>query len=192
MSPSSKQQATEEGIVILGAGVIGLSTAYYVALSLNEASLLPPSSSRVPVVVIEPSNDICPGASGEATGGLGDFGFSLQTSPLGRLSYSLHNGLASKYGGREKYGFSDLGVFRVSPKDFSGSPSPPDSWGPSAPLEKNISSLPTWIEPSEDWTVQLLAEKPHAAHLYVRRAMSFLEIANCFDEGTSSVLSIFT
>jgi hypothetical protein len=163
----SPTESRPESTVILAAGIIGLSTAYYLSAAMNE-TISPSSSGLQPaIVVIEPSHDICPGASGEATGGLGDVGFSTETSPLGSLSYSLHKELASKYGGREKYGFRDLSVFRVSPKSFTGSPSPPDSWGPSPPVEKNISNLPNWINPSEDWAVHSLADAPHAAHLYV-------------------------
>lgn len=166
LSSSPSTIPAPDTTVIIGAGVIGLSTAYYLALALNETtSYMPPS---VPdIVVIDSSHDICSGASGEATGGLGDFGFSSDTAPLGTLSYQLHKELASKYNGREKYKFSDLGILRVSPNNFTGKPSPPDTWGPSPPGDKTISDLPPWINPSNDWNVQSLAEAPHAAHLYV-------------------------
>ncbi|KAL3479804.1 FAD dependent oxidoreductase [Aspergillus californicus] len=167
-TPAQASEVQAEGTVILGAGVVGLSTAYYLALALNE------SAPRPPIVVIEPSQDVCPGASGEATGGLGDFGFSAQTSALGSLSYSLHQQLASTYQGRDRYGFSDLGVFRLSPKGFDGAYSPPDSWGPSPPVSKGLSDLPAWVHPSERWAVHLMAGAPHAAHLDPRRFCHFL------------------
>ena len=76
----------EESTVILGAGVIGLPTAYYLAFSPKDrdaASLsLPPQ-----IFVIEPSHGICSGASSGATGGVGDFGFSDIVLPLGSLSH---------------------------------------------------------------------------------------------------------
>ncbi|KAL4821138.1 FAD dependent oxidoreductase [Aspergillus spinulosporus] len=173
-SPATVQQAPKppaEGTVILGAGVIGLSTAYYLALALNETT-----TPKPPIVVIEPSHDVCPAASGEATGGLGDFGFSVQTSPLGSLSYSLHQALAAAYGGTEQYGFSDLAIYRLSPEGFKGNYSPPDSWGPSAPVRKSPGDLPPWVrvQPDEDWAVHLMAEAPHAAHLDPRRFCHFL------------------
>ncbi|KAJ5717571.1 hypothetical protein N7488_003217 [Penicillium malachiteum] len=156
--------------VILGASVIGLSTAYYLALSLkeNSAASLP---CRPKVVVVEPSHDICPGASGTATGGLGDFGFSNAVSLLGELSYSLHKDLALAYQGRKYWGFRDQDVYRVAPKNFKGDPSPPDSWGPVPPLETDLSSLPDWIKTSDDWSVQLLAPAPHSSHMYVTNIM---------------------
>ncbi|OAX81829.1 hypothetical protein ACJ72_03832 [Emergomyces africanus] len=173
ISSSPPAIPSPETTVIIGAGVIGLSTAYYLAHALNETvSYMPPS---VPdIVIIDSSHDICSGASGEATGGLGDFGFSSQTAPLGAFSYKLHKELASKHNGREVYKFSDLGIFRVSPKNFTGNPSPPDNWGPSAPVNKTTSDLPPWINPSNDWNVQSLAEAPRAAHLDPERFCRFL------------------
>lgn len=116
----------QDTTVILGAGIIGLSTAYYLALALKESSTasLP---CQPKVVVVEPSHDICPGASSGATGGLGDFGFSDAVSLLGDFSYSLHKDLALTYQGRKNWGFRDQNVFRVTPKDFKGDLSPPDS-----------------------------------------------------------------
>lgn len=152
--------------VILGAGVIGLSTAYYLALALKENTTA--SFPRRPkIVVVEPSHDICPGASGGATGGIGDFGFSDLVSPLGELSYSLHKDLALAYQGRKNWGFRDQNVFRVTPKNFTGDLLPPDSWGPVPPLQADLSTLPDWIKSSDDWSVQVLASMPHSSHMYV-------------------------
>ncbi|EER41015.1 predicted protein [Histoplasma capsulatum var. duboisii H88] len=72
--PSPSTTTSPETTVIIGAGVIALSTAYYLAQALNETtSYMPPSEPDV--VVIDSSDDICAGASGKATGGLGNFGF---------------------------------------------------------------------------------------------------------------------
>ncbi|KGO72764.1 FAD dependent oxidoreductase [Penicillium italicum] len=167
--------------VILGAGVIGLSTAYYLALSLKENGTcsLP---SRPKVIVVEPSHGICPGASGGATGGLGDFGFSEAVSPLGEFSYGLHKELASAYQGRKNWSFRDQNVFRVTPKNFKGDLLPPDSWAPVPPLETNLSSLPDWIKTSDHWSVQLLAPVPHSSHIDPARFCQFL-YKQCQDLG---------
>ncbi|PGH08512.1 hypothetical protein AJ80_07832 [Polytolypa hystricis UAMH7299] len=186
-----------EATVILGAGVIGLSTAYYLALALNETISPASSTLKPPIIVVDSSPDVCSGASGEATGGLGDFGFITETAPLGNLSYALHKGLTAKFNGTEKYQFSDLEVFRVSPKDFAGIPSPPDSWGPSRPVDKTISDLPPWIRALNDWKVQSLAAAPHAAHLgrlgffalSSHRRWSRYRNRNVFDNGVRSVKS---
>lgn len=154
-----------ESTVILGAGVIGLSTAYYLAMSLSgNYSTLP---SRYRILVIEPSHDICPGASGGATGGLGDFGFVETVAPLGNLSYQLHEDLASAYDGWRNWGYNDQSIYRVLSQNFSGDPFPSDSWGYAPPVATDPSSLPSWIRSPEDWSVHLLAQAPHVAHMYV-------------------------
>ncbi|KAG4427330.1 hypothetical protein IFR05_017188, partial [Cadophora sp. M221] len=58
----STPQDFSESTVILGAGVIGLSTAYYLALALNESlPQLSHPSKNPPIVVIDPSQEVCPG-----------------------------------------------------------------------------------------------------------------------------------
>ncbi|OJD24453.1 hypothetical protein ACJ73_04189 [Blastomyces percursus] len=150
LSSSPSQTPAPITTVIIGAGILGLSTAYYLAIALNETVSYMPPSSEPDIVVIDSSRDICSSASGEATGRLGDFGFRFETAPLGTLSYKLHKELALKYNGREIYNFRDLEIFRASPKDFAGNPSPLDTWDPSAPVNKPISDLPPWINPSKD------------------------------------------
>lgn len=149
--------------VVFGAGVIGLSTAYYLALAVQ-------NTAKAKIVVVEPSAHIAPAASGQATGGLGNFGFGPETAELGSLSYALFQDLAGK-AGREQFGFSDLSVYRTIPEDFAGTPNPPDSWGPAPPVEKPVSALPDWIQARGDWKVKQIAGFPHAAHLYVHQVV---------------------
>ncbi len=54
----------------------------------------------------------------------------------------------------------------MTPKDFTGNPSPPNIWSPGAPVQNEVSDLPNWLNGSEDWKVHSLAETPHAAHPY--------------------------
>jgi len=63
--------------VILGGGIIGLSTAYHLALALRD--------QNTPILVADPSSAICSGASGQCEGALGGFGFDKQVQPLGKL-----------------------------------------------------------------------------------------------------------
>ena len=49
--------------VIIGGGIIGLSSAYYLASDLNARS--PNSNSENNIVVVEASSTICAGASGQ-------------------------------------------------------------------------------------------------------------------------------
>ncbi|KAH7310953.1 hypothetical protein BKA65DRAFT_558782 [Rhexocercosporidium sp. MPI-PUGE-AT-0058] len=99
-----------------------------------------------------------------------------------------HEDLASKFGGSEKYGFSDLGIYRVSPKNFTGTPSPSNSWGPHPPFDREISDLPPWIKSSKDWKVVSLADAPNSAHLDPGRFYRFLR-ERCEDLGVKFILN---
>jgi FAD dependent oxidoreductase len=153
------------GTLILGAGVIGLSTAFHLASALQDANSSSRTTQASPIVVVESSKDVCPAASGQSCGGLGDFGFGPETAALGVLSYRLHQLWADSFNGRKEYDYTPLDILRVAPQDFTGTPSPRNSWGPAPPTEKPLSALPEWIKPGKNWSVELLADGSHAAHM---------------------------
>lgn len=82
--------------VILGAGIIGVSTAYY--LSQHQE----PST----IHLVEPSPELFSSASGYAGGFLAKDWFAPSLSALGALSFEEHRRLAEEHGGREKWGYS--------------------------------------------------------------------------------------
>ncbi len=77
--------------VILGTGVIGLSTA------LHLADHQPPSS----IHLVEPAPGLFSSASGYAGGFLAKDWFSDKSASLGALSFELHRRLAEQHNGRE-------------------------------------------------------------------------------------------
>jgi hypothetical protein len=99
--------------VILGAGIIELSTAYHLALAQNEALEQNPPGCSNSIIVVDPSSAVCKGASGQCEGALGAFGFPPETEPLAKLSYTLYSDLAAVQGSR--FGYSPLIVHAVSP-----------------------------------------------------------------------------
>ncbi|KAI4619859.1 uncharacterized protein J4E92_004587 [Alternaria infectoria] len=158
--------------VILGAGVIGLATAYQLALAHRETAN---ATTRLHgrIIVVERAAHISPAASGQATGGLGDFGFASGVADLGALSYRLFQELALANGVKE-FGFSESTIYRIIPEDFTGTPKPPDTWGPSPPSERPVSALPDWIKPRSNWSVQRIAGPSHASHLDPGQFCQFL------------------
>src|SRR4051812_20276908 len=82
--------------VIIGAGIIGESTAYY--LSDHQ----PPSS----IHLVEVAPELFSSASGYAGGFLAKDWFSHPAAALGALSYEEHRRLAEANGGRQKWGYS--------------------------------------------------------------------------------------
>ncbi|TFK47126.1 FAD dependent oxidoreductase-like protein superfamily [Heliocybe sulcata] len=82
--------------VILGAGIIGLSTAYYLSTASPDHT----------IHLVESSPTLFASASGKAAGFLAADWFASSSASLGRLSFSLHKELAREHGGREKWGYS--------------------------------------------------------------------------------------
>lgn len=84
--------------VILGAGIIGVSTAFY----LSESEHIDPST----IHLVEATPSLFSSASGYAGGFLAEDWFSANAAPLGALSFAEHKQLAEKYGGKVKWGYS--------------------------------------------------------------------------------------
>lgn len=110
---NEKAKKPSRDVVILGGGVIGLLTAYYLALSLQKSARLTPSGpgdQRPHITIIDSSDRLYAAASSQATGSLG---YSEEKeSKTGRaglacLSYRQHVRLAEQYNGKDEYGWSD-------------------------------------------------------------------------------------
>ncbi|OJD10694.1 hypothetical protein AJ78_08366 [Emergomyces pasteurianus Ep9510] len=87
--------------VIIGGGIIGLSTAYYL-------SLFPPSKKHQcqhQIHIIDPATQLFDCASGYAAGFIARDWFSAELASLGALSFELHEQLAREHGGYEKWGY---------------------------------------------------------------------------------------
>ena len=82
--------------VILGAGIIGVSTAYYLSLS----------SKADDIHLVEASPQLFASASGFAAGFVAKDWFSPDLANLGELSFALHKQLAEENKGYEKWGYS--------------------------------------------------------------------------------------
>lgn len=85
--------------VIVGAGIIGTSTAYYL-------SQPPSATSPSSIHLIESSPELFRSASGYAAGFLARDWFTPSLSSLGALSFDLHKDLAEENNGAEKWGYS--------------------------------------------------------------------------------------
>jgi len=85
----------EKHIVIVGGGIIGCTSAYY----LTHHPSYDPSKHKVTLLE---ATKIAGGASGKAGGLLALWAYPREIVPL---SYRLHKELASKYGGDERWGY---------------------------------------------------------------------------------------
>ncbi|KAK4570148.1 hypothetical protein LTR86_002228 [Recurvomyces mirabilis] len=90
--------AEERSTVILGAGIIGLSTAYYLCLGGNTR----PDT----IHLVEAADEMFASASGRGAGFLAKDWFGQATASLGALSFDLHKELAEKHNGKKEWGYS--------------------------------------------------------------------------------------
>ncbi|KAK3361350.1 hypothetical protein B0T24DRAFT_725080 [Lasiosphaeria ovina] len=128
--------------VILGAGIIGLSTTYHLALALRDQNM--------PILVAGPSSAVCSGASGQCEGALGKFGFDPQVQPLGELSYKLYSELAARAAvpgaALQSIGYSPLAVHSVFSHEYD--PSNPRLPFP-VTCPEELSKLSSWLRVRE-------------------------------------------
>jgi hypothetical protein len=156
----SKNSACVNITIIVGGGVIGFSIAYYLALSRAENT-----AEQDCIYLVDSSAELFAGASGQATGVLGDYGFSPEAAPLGILSYDLHKHLAAENNGRGTYGFSDINIHQVF---FEGDEKSTISHQISGTEAiSNTSHLPSWLKSSSDWDSKIVANHTNAARLSV-------------------------
>ncbi|KAI9722510.1 MAG: hypothetical protein M1828_004757 [Chrysothrix sp. TS-e1954] len=148
------QPSNSSNTVIIGSGVIGLATAYNLAL-------LQSPSRHGSASVVDPSSTLCPGASGQAKSNLGDFGFEPCVEELGEASFLMHRQLASEKDGAVAYGYAPLNVWKVSPRrdaHYAHVQKPPG-------VDVLRPELPRWLNVSPDWDVLQVADHAHASHL---------------------------
>ncbi|KAL9608415.1 MAG: hypothetical protein Q9167_006746 [Letrouitia subvulpina] len=129
--------------VILGAGIIGTSTAYYLCQS----------SDTLPfdIHLVESSTELFASASGYAAGFIARDWFSPASSALGALSFDLHRELAEKDNGFEKWGYSRSTATSLAETVDDGE----EDWlGQGATRAKaakriadNDESTPVWLDP---------------------------------------------
>lgn len=111
--------------IILGAGLIGVSTAYYLSSPSSNSSSQPGQN----IHLIDPSRTLFTSASGFAAGFLSRSWFPAPLRALGELSFDLHTELAQKEGGREKWGWCKArSVSFVEDEDAGEEKERPENW----------------------------------------------------------------
>jgi glycine/D-amino acid oxidase-like deaminating enzyme len=89
----------KQRIAVIGGGIIGASTAYYLSRD---------APANVHVTLIEEAANVAPGASGKSGGFLAEDWHGPDTADLGRLSYRLHRELAEQHGGQRRWGYREV------------------------------------------------------------------------------------
>ena len=150
MAGGRQKGSDNSDVVIIGGGIIGLSTAFYLSKIRNNGRS---------ITIVDNAFILYAGASGKANGILGDYGFKPGAESLGNLSWELHRQLASQHKGRAAWGYRDVMIYklhRTASLDASGiaqgSKHPP-------------SALPAWCMHSETDTGVLISTQEHAARV---------------------------
>ena len=150
-------------VVIIGGGVIGLSTAYYLSkMRKNGGS----------IAIVDNASILCAGASGKANGILGDYGFEPEAKSLGKLSWELHQQLSSLHRGRATWGYRDVMVYGLHRAGSSDAPKV--ALGSEHPL----SALPTWCMDFKNHASVLTTHHEHAARMLVTLTVGYLSLAD--------------
>lgn len=114
--------------VIVGSGIIGISTAYYLSLLTSKEETPAETSDEGAqdtkrehyIHLVDPAPVLFKHvASGKAGGFLARNWFSSSTTELGALSFDLHKKLAEQFDGRKRWGWSQSAVINL---DITGSP----------------------------------------------------------------------
>lgn len=87
-----------QSTVIIGAGIMGCATAYYLSQS--------PNTKPDTIHLIESSPELFASASGKAAGFVASDWFGPPTASLGALSFQLHKELAEQNDGLKNWGYS--------------------------------------------------------------------------------------
>ena len=122
-----RMATTATHTVIVGSGIIGISTAYYLshlALRENPAEVSDGDAQDTKqehhIHLVDPAPVLFEHvASGKAGGFLARNGFSPSAAELGAFSFDLHKQLAERFDGRNKWGWSQTTVIDL---DIMGSP----------------------------------------------------------------------
>ncbi|OTA58581.1 nucleotide-binding domain-containing protein [Hypoxylon sp. EC38] len=162
--------------VILGAGIIGTSTAYY--LSKHQ-----PATA---IHLVEPSPELFASASGYAGGFLAKDWFSPASAELGALSFEEHRRLAEREDGARKWGYASSTSISLSPA-INGRRV--DVWcrdgasrAEAASGDPSSGIAPSWLKKERGDTVEVISDEGTVAQVEPLQLSQFL-LQKCLDAG---------
>jgi glycine/D-amino acid oxidase-like deaminating enzyme len=188
------------GTVILGGGIIGLATGYYLSLAR------PPSHvGNSPIHIVDSSHALLLSASGYAGGFVAEDWFSSASASLGALSFKLHRELAEEHDGQNRWGYTGSQVYSLSISGKGVSKSRPksskDDWLSSGtsragaapassdlPEPLNADGSPACFTPQRGGTLSPMGTPDDCAQVHPRSLCNFL-LSECQSRGVQLHLS---
>jgi glycine/D-amino acid oxidase-like deaminating enzyme len=149
--------------VILGAGIIGVSVAYYLAEHQSPSS----------IHLVEPSPELFASASGYAGGFLARDWFSSAAAPLGALSFDEHRRLAESECGAARWAYARSTSVSFSPGAVPGKMAgkvgiPRRDTSQSAEAssaEREMLPAPSWLWRRDGDAVELISDEGTVAQV---------------------------
>ncbi|PPJ60485.1 hypothetical protein CBER1_03188 [Cercospora berteroae] len=171
-----------DSTVILGAGIIGLATAFYLSES---------SSHSGTIHLVEAAPELFASASGKAGGLVAEDWFGPATAELGELSFRLHQELATEYDGRKEWGYArttGTSVVVGKSKQKKG-----QKWLEQGGSRAEVAAAervehyaegegPGWMRKTGGGKVEVLSEEGGMAQVDPKRLCEFL-LKACFERG---------
>lgn len=187
--------------IILGGGIIGLSTAYYLS------TLSPESASENQIHIVDSASDLLLSASGFSGGFLAKDWFSPASASLGELSFRLHKELADANDGPRHWGYAPsityslaigrrgVGSKKVRDEEWleegtsrAGVAGPgaedqlPTGDGAQRQEMLNADGTPAWFAPQKDGTLDIISSPDGCAQIEPKRLCRWL-IKKCEERG---------
>ncbi|KAL6705764.1 hypothetical protein ACN47E_006401 [Coniothyrium glycines] len=172
--------------VILGSGIIGLSTAYYLSESGN--------TDATSIHLVDSSQELFQCASGHAGGYLAKDWFAPSVRSLGSLSFTLHEELARAHSGRTNWGFSRSTGISLSQdsENESAVSSSGEDWLESGTSRAQLAShnrpyeergkAPQWLRQTSDGIMEVISNDGTTAQIDPLRLCKWL-LARCKERG---------
>ena len=145
-----------QSTVIIGAGIMGCATAYYLAESGN--------TKPDTIHLIEASPELFASASGKAAGFVASDWFGPPTASLGALSFRLHQELADEHDGPKNWAYSrSTGTSLIE----GSRSSPQEDWLAEGGSRADVAAMheyhsdergPTWLRRRQGDSVEMLSE----------------------------------
>lgn len=167
--------------VILGGGIIGFSTAYY--LSQQGSS----QEEKDEIHIVDNAEELFTSASGYAAGFIAKDWFGPSLLPLGEYSFALHESLAAEHGGDKKWGYMkgtamSLGLSLGATS--TGGKGECDDWvrngtsraeaaaGSPVPVSDEEGPGPNWLTRQKGAEIERISEGDDVAQVYVLSPLS--------------------
>ncbi|KAF1814773.1 FAD dependent oxidoreductase [Eremomyces bilateralis CBS 781.70] len=171
--------------VIVGAGIIGVSTAYY----LSE----PSHTLAQSIHLIDPADELFNCASGLAGGFLAEDWFAPSVAPLGVLSFRLHRELAEAHDGKTHWDYSRSTAVSMSGDSESAIGGSGEDWLRDGTSRARAATEPTgseglqggepaWLARGEGVSVEVISTKGSVAQIDPWKLCEWL-LSKCKERG---------